>query len=265
MVGWSAINKTSRSTKAFRLPSRRSANCAGGHRNRRAVGKACATASSLVRQCPQPVDPLMNLLPIGTVGKMDEDCLYLNVYRPAKPASDDLPVMVWIHGGGYTTGSGSQALYDGANLARKGVVVVTINYRLGAFGFLAHPALTSESQRGTSGNYGILDQIEALRWVQKTSPHSVVTATGSPFLVNLRVEASVICLLVAPEAKGLFHRAIAQSAPVMRLRHLKQDFPGRESAEKVWLFDRREVWFLTAMWNQRRSATFPPKNLSRCL
>ena len=181
---------------------------------------------------PQPVDPLMNLLPIGSVGQTNEDCLYLNVYRPAKPSHDKLPVMVWIHGGGYTSGSATQALYDGGNLARKGVILVTINYRLGALGFMAHPALSDESPHGTSGNYGILDQIEALRWVQQ----NIAAFGGDRDRVTIFGESagggSVICLLVAAEAKGLFHRAVAQSAPVMRLRHLRQDFPGRESAER---------------------------------
>ncbi len=109
--------------------------------------------------CPQPASM------IGDTPKLqDEDCLYLNVSTAA--ADEPLPVMVWIHGGGCTTGAGSQAVYDGARFARRGVVLVTINYRLGPLGYLAHPLLSAESVRGVSGNYGLLDQIAALRWVQ---------------------------------------------------------------------------------------------------
>jgi len=98
--------------------------------------------------------------------RMDEDCLYLNVWTPAKSATEKLAVMVWIHGGSNLNGAGSQPEYDGTHLAEKGVVVVTINYRLDIFGFLAHPELTKESGTRSSGNYGLLDQIAALRWVQ---------------------------------------------------------------------------------------------------
>ncbi|MBV8731590.1 MAG: carboxylesterase family protein, partial [Acidobacteriia bacterium] len=96
-----------------------------------------------------------------------EDCLYLNVWTTAKSSSERRPVMVWIYGGGFTGGSASQPDYDGDALSRKGVVVVTFNYRLGLFGFLAHPELTKESDRRASGNYGLMDQIAALQWVQK--------------------------------------------------------------------------------------------------
>lgn len=173
--------------------------------------------------CPQPADPIMNLLPLGSVGAMDEDCLYLNVYRPLQDRGQPLPVLVWIHGGGYTTGSGSQGIYDGASLARHGAIVVTINYRLGPLGFLAHPALSGESPQQVSGNYGILDQIQALRWVQD----NIAAFGGDPQRVTIFGESagggSVICLLVSPAAKGLFQRAIAQSAPVMNLRDLRRD------------------------------------------
>ena len=98
---------------------------------------------------------------------MSEDCLYLNVWTPAKSADDRLPVMVWIYGGGFKTGSGSEPWYNGAHLARKGVIVVTVNYRLDVFGFLSHPELTAESNNHASGNYGLLDQIAALGWVKR--------------------------------------------------------------------------------------------------
>jgi para-nitrobenzyl esterase len=98
-------------------------------------------------------------------GKYSEDCLYLNVWTPAKGPGEKLPVMVWIHGGGFNFGSSSLPEYDGRNLAGKGVVVVTLNYRLGPLGFLVHPSLSRESPQDTSGNYALLDQIAALKWV----------------------------------------------------------------------------------------------------
>ena len=106
-----------------------------------------------------------------------EDCLYLNVYTTA--AASKKPVMVWIHGGALTSGAGS--IYDGEALAKKGVVVVTINYRLGVFGFFAHPELTKESDRNSSGNYGLLDQIAALEWVQK----NIAAFGGDPKRVTI--------------------------------------------------------------------------------
>lgn len=110
--------------------------------------------------CPQP-DPVLSAPP----AVVSEDCLYLNVWTPARGAVHDLPVMVWIHGGGYTTGWSSQDVYDGERFAESGVVFVSINYRLGPFGFLGHPLLSAESPDGVSSNYGLLDQIAALKWV----------------------------------------------------------------------------------------------------
>ncbi|MDR0763070.1 MAG: carboxylesterase family protein [Bacteroidales bacterium] len=142
---------------------------------------------------------------------LSEDCLYLNVWTPAKTVEDKLPVMVWIHGGGFTGGSGTVPLYNGEAMARKGVVFVTINYRLGIFGFLAHPELSAEDENGVSGNYGILDQIAALKWVQE----NIGAFGGDPNRVTIAGQSagamSVNVLCVSPLAKGLFHRAIAQS------------------------------------------------------
>jgi para-nitrobenzyl esterase len=140
---------------------------------------------------------------------MSEDCLYLNVYTPASSAAAKLPVMVWIHGGAWTSGAG--AIYQGEDLARKGVVVVTLNYRLGVFGFLAHPELTRESPQHASGNYALLDQIAALRWVQR----NVAAFGGDPSRVTIFGESagswSVHNLVASPLASGLFHRAIGES------------------------------------------------------
>ena len=141
---------------------------------------------------------------------ISEDCLFLNVWSadlsPAKPA----PVMVWIHGGSFTRGSGSIDNYDGASLARDGVVLVTINYRLGIFGYLAHPELSQE-RSGTSGNYGLQDQIAALQWVQD----NIAAFGGDPGNVTVFGESAgssaVNQLLASPAAAGLFHRAIGQS------------------------------------------------------
>jgi para-nitrobenzyl esterase len=142
---------------------------------------------------------------------LSEDCLYLNVWTTAKAAKDKLPVMVWIHGGGFTRGSGTTEAYDGENLARRGVVVVTINYRLGVFGFFSHPALTAESSHHASGNYALLDQIAALEWVKK----NIAAFGGDPGCVTIFGESAgswaVNALMASPLAKGLFHRAIGES------------------------------------------------------
>ena len=146
-----------------------------------------------------------------TQGPIGEDCLYLNVWTAAKNASAKLPVMVWIYGGAFTEGSSAIAVYDGAELAKKGVIVVTLNYRVGPLGFLAHPELTRES--GTSGNYGLLDQIAALTWVQK----NIARFGGDPAQVTIFGQSagamSVAALMRSPQAKGLFARAIALSGP----------------------------------------------------
>ncbi|MBZ5602571.1 MAG: carboxylesterase family protein [Acidobacteriia bacterium] len=160
----------------------------------------------------------------GRGTESSEDCLYLNVYTAAKTAKDRRPVMVWIHGGALTSGAGS--LYDGEALSKKGVVVVTINYRLGIFGFFAHPELTRESDRNSSGNYGFLDQIAALEWVQK----NIAAFGGDPKRVTIFGESagswSVNYLMASPLAKGLFERVIGESggefAPGRKLSDLEQ-------------------------------------------
>ena len=148
-----------------------------------------------------------------TQGPIGEDCLYLNVWTTAKNASAKQPVMFWIYGGAFAEGSGAIAVYDGAELAKKGVIVVSANYRIGPLGFLAHPELTKESGRGASGNYGLLDQIAALRWVQK----NIAGFGGDPSQVTIFGQSagaiSVAALMRSPLAKGLFARAIAQSGP----------------------------------------------------
>jgi len=147
----------------------------------------------------------------GPAPKMSEDCLYLNVWTAAKGPGDRRPVMVWLHPGGYTSGSGSSPAYDGEALAKKGVVLVTINYRLGIFGFFSHPELTRESDRHASGNYAFMDQVAALQWVQK----NIAAFGGDPKRVTVFGDsagaASLSNLMGSPQAKGLFQRAIAES------------------------------------------------------
>jgi para-nitrobenzyl esterase len=144
-------------------------------------------------------------------GKVSEDCLYLNVWTPARSTNDRLPVLFWIHGGGYFEGSSSAAIYDGENLARKGIVVVSLNYRLGALGFLAHPELSAESPNHVSGNYGVLDTIAALKWVKR----NIAAFGGDPDRVTIWGQSAgsgmVINLTFIPQAKRLFAGAIAQS------------------------------------------------------
>jgi para-nitrobenzyl esterase len=141
-----------------------------------------------------------------------EDCLYLNVWAPAEAASGDRrPVIVWIYGGGFTIGSAAMANYHGESLARHGVVYLTIAYRVGALGFLAHPELTRESSHGSSGNYGFLDQVAALQWVQR----NIERFGGDPRNVTIMGQSagsmSVSVLQASPLARGLFHRAVGMS------------------------------------------------------
>ena len=140
-----------------------------------------------------------------------EDCLYLNIWSPAKSAKEKLPVLVWIYGGGFSFGSTSEPGYNGEKLAKKGVILVSIAYRVGQLGFLAHPELSSESSGHVSGNYGILDQIAGLKWIQK----NIAAFGGDPKKVTIFGESaggiSVSMLCASPLAKGLFRGAVSQS------------------------------------------------------
>lgn len=164
-----------------------------------------------------------------------EDCLFLNVWTAASRAGERRPVMVWIHGGWFVTGSGSSRAFSGEHLARKGVVVVTLNYRLGAFGFMAHPELSRESGCDASGNYGLMDMLAALDWVRT----NIDRFGGDPSRVTLFGESAgasaVAHLLTSPLAAGLFHRAILQSAgtSVTPLRLLREPWHGVEPAESL--------------------------------
>ena len=170
--------------------------------------------------------------------KTSEDCLYLNVWSPANARK--APVFVWIHGGALSGGSGSEPMYDGAKLAERGIVVVTINYRLGALGFLVHPGLSAESRRNISGNYGLLDQIQALEWVKR----NIAAFGGDPGNVTIAGESagglSVMYLMATPSAHGLFHKAVMQSAYMITAQELRTATHGGFSGEAVgiWLADK---------------------------
>lgn len=142
---------------------------------------------------------------------ISEDCLYLNVWTGATSTAEKRPVIVWIYGGGFASGGSAVPIYDGEAMAKKGIVFVSINYRVGIFGFFAHPELTKESGNGASGNYGIMDQIAALKWVQK----NVAAFGGDPANVTIAGQSagsmSVNCLVASPLAKSLFQKAIAES------------------------------------------------------
>jgi para-nitrobenzyl esterase len=199
-----------------------------------------ARAWSVVRDCfefgaacPQRTSLLLSAFPEMSMGApFSEDCLFVNVWTPAVRRAGKLPVLYWIHGGGFILGAASQPLYDGEELARLGCVVVSVNYRLGLFGFLAHPALSQESADKVSGNYGLLDQVEGLRWVKR----NIAAFGGDPEHVAIFGESaggiSVLCLMAAPQAKGLFHAAISQS-PVMNLQQLRVAPAGQETAEQT--------------------------------
>lgn len=183
-------------------------------------------ATAFGAACVQPV------IPAGIYAnppeRMSEDCLTLNVWTPRD--ADKAPVIVWIHGGSLVAGYGHEGMYDGARMAAKGAIVVSINYRLGIFGYLAHPALSAE-QSGRSGNYGLADQIAALRWVKD----NIAAFGGDPANVTVAGESagglSVLYLLASPAAHGLFAKAIAQSAYMVTTPELKAARHGLPSAE----------------------------------
>ena len=204
-------------------------------------------------KAPQPVKPWQGVKVMDRFGNtclqpkgwgsnktMSEDCLYLNIWTPAKARDEKLPVMVWIHGGGFTAGSGN---LKGTPLAEKGVVLVSINYRLGPLGFFAHPLLSRESDRGVSGNYAILDMIHALKWVQK----NIAQFGGNPGNVTIFGEsaggAAVYILCASDLTKGLFHKAIAESPWVTDGAIARLDRPAydRESVQATGIRIARKV------------------------
>lgn len=180
--------------------------------------------------CPQALAELM----LDDIGPTSEDCLTLNVWTAARRPGERRAVLVWVHGGAYLQGAASQRPYDGAALAARGVVVVSLNYRLGVFGFFAHPALSRESGRDASGNQGLRDIVAALQWVRRNA----AAVGGDPQRVTVFGESSgagaVNALLTSPLAAGLFHRAILQSGSVLGpVQHLRETWYLLPSAESI--------------------------------
>lgn len=186
--------------------------------------------------CHQPTARGTSIYAAAEAPPMSEDCLSLNIWSPA--GAEDAPVFVWIHGGALSTGASREAMYDGARMAAsQGMVVVSINYRLGVLGYLAHPELSAESRRNVSGNYGLLDQIAALKWIET----NIAAFGGDPDNVTIAGESagalSVMYLMASPKARGLFDRAIAQSAYMISTPELRSSRYGDPPAEGVgvWL------------------------------
>ena len=189
-----------------------------------------------VKECVEPGPAPLQWAIMGHPKATSEDCLYLNVWTPATKATDKLPVMVWFYGGAFEFGDSASPYYDGTNIAHRGVIMVTVNYRIGVPGFLAHPLLSKESEHNSSGNYGLLDQIAALQWVQK----NIAAFGGDPNSVTIFGQSagaiSVTCLMVSPLAKGLFQCAICESyAELGFFSNLKENKYGKESAENEGL------------------------------
>jgi para-nitrobenzyl esterase len=185
-------------------------------------------ATAFGPECVQP-DSKLSTVYSAPPKPMSEDCLTLNIWTPAH--AKNAPVFFWIYGGALWGGASSDPLYDGTRLAQRGVIVVSINYRLGVLGWLAHPELSAESPLGISGNYGLLDQIAALRWVKD----NIAAFGGDPANVTIAGESagglSVMYLMASPEARGLFAKAIAQSAYMVSTPTLKESKYGMPSAE----------------------------------
>jgi len=184
-------------------------------------GAACVQPQSRTPSVYSPDQPL----------PVSEDCLTLNIWAPKN--AKNAPVFFWIHGGALVTGSSREAMYDGKRLAKQGVIVVSINYRLGVLGYLAHPELSAESPQHVSGNYGLLDQIAALGWVR----HNIAAFGGNPGNVTIAGESagglSTMYLMVSPLARGLFHKAIAESAYMIQMPELKKAVYGSPSSEAL--------------------------------
>jgi para-nitrobenzyl esterase len=213
-------------------------NEAGDIRSFKGIPYATAPIGDLRWKAPQPAKPWQGVLVADKFGAspiqgkpvpfgvytpeflipetpIDEDCLYLNVWTNAKTKQDKRPVLVWIYGGGFSSGGSGVPIYDGEAMAKKDIIFVTINYRVGILGFLAHPELTSESPNDASGNYGLLDQIAALKWVKQ----NIGAFGGDPDNVTIAGQSagsmSVSALVASPLAKGLFAKAISESGSLL--------------------------------------------------
>ena len=203
-----------------------------GIRTFRGVPFAEPPVGDLRWRAPQPVKPWKGVLETTTFGPrcmqlpvfgdmnfrsngMSEDCLYLNIWTPGTDPEESLPVLLYFYGGGFVAGDGSEPRYDGESMARRGIVTVTMNYRLGVFGFLAHPALSEEAEYGESGNYALLDQTAALQWIRD----NIRAFGGDPNRVTIAGESagsvSVSALMLSPLAKDLIYGAIGESGSVL--------------------------------------------------
>jgi para-nitrobenzyl esterase len=223
---------------------------AAGIRGFKGIPFAAPPVGELRWRAPRPVTPwpgertadqfgpkCMQTARLGDIDplnpRMSEDCLYLNVWTPVKSANDRLPVMVWIYGGSFNVGAGSEPWYDGANLAKKGVIVVTLNYRVDVFGFLSHPGLTAESDHHASGNYGLMDQAAALGWVKR----NIAAFGGDPGRVTIFGESagslSVSALMGSPIGRGLFQRAIGESGAMLYPGKSPYALPSLAKAEQA--------------------------------
>jgi para-nitrobenzyl esterase len=191
------------------------------------VRHATAYGPSCITPTPGPQKSVYSGDPVPE----SEDCLTLNIWAPRN--AKNAPVFYWIYGGALWSGTSRDPMYDGAALAKRGVIVVSINYRLGVLGWLAHPALSAENPEGISGNYGLLDQIQGLKWVQQ----NIAAFGGDPKNVTIAGESagglSVMYLMVSPEARGLFAKAIAESAYMISMADLKAPNHGMPSGEQV--------------------------------
>jgi para-nitrobenzyl esterase len=225
--------------------------------------KTCTVFSASPMQ-PKPV-PFLMIGPefVPPQQPLSEDCLYLNIWTAASSPLEKKPVLVWIYGGGFTTGGAAAPGYSGEALARQGIVFVSFNYRLGIFGFFAHPALTAESVHHSSGNYGLMDQIAALKWVKK----NILAFGGDPNRITIAGQsagsASVNCLLASPRATDLFQGAIGESGslvlenPILRMRTLADaEKEGERVAGRFNATDLKSLRALSAAELQQKGAGF---------
>jgi para-nitrobenzyl esterase len=194
---------------------------------------------------------------------LSEDCLYLNIWTGAKSSGERRPVLLWIYGGGFITGGAAAPGYSGEALAEQGIVFVSFNYRLGVFGFLAHPALTAESDHHSSGNYALLDMIAALQWVKK----NIASFGGDPDRITIAGQsagsASVNCLLASPIAKGMFQGAIGESGslvlenPILHMRSLSDaESEGEKISQKLNASDLQALRRIPADELQKKAGGF---------
>ena len=199
--------------------------------------RKCTSFSASAMQSPPVPFMMWTEEFIAPPQPLSEDCLYLNIWAPAKKGKEQYPVVVWIHGGGFTGGAASCAVYDGAEMAKRGIVFVSINYRLGIFGFFSHPELSEGPDKHSSGNLGIMDQVAALKWVKQ----NIASFGGNPGAVTIAGQSagsfSIHALVASPLSKGLFQRAIAQSGGLLNGRISKSksaaDADGKKALQKL--------------------------------